>query len=59
MSENTSVLAEFVSSKEGLGFKEFKLIEFMIRPPDAGKGEKIPELWTKREFLCEVSCIQT
>ena len=53
VSENINVLAEFVSSKEGLGINEFKLIELMIRPPERGK--KFPEPWTKREFLCEVS----
>ena len=57
ISENINVLAEFVSSKEGLGLNEFKLIELMIQPPKRGK--KLPQLWTTREFLCEVSCIQT
>lgn len=47
------MLAEFVSMKENLGLNEFKLIELMIRPPE--KGKKVPDLWKKREFLCEVS----
>ena len=47
------MLAEFVSLKEGLGIDDFKLIELMIRPPK--RGQKLPEPWTKREFLCEVS----
>ena len=55
MSDNINVLAEFVSSKEDLRLNEFKLIELMIQPPHAQKGEKLPEPWTKREFLCEVS----
>ena len=53
MSDNINVLAEFVCSKEGLGINEFKLIELMIQPPKM--GNKLPEPWTKREFLCEVS----
>jgi hypothetical protein len=53
VSDNINVLAEFVSSKEDLGLNEFKLIEFMIQPP---QGNKLPEPWANREFLCEVSC---
>lgn len=53
VSDNINVLVEFVSSKESLGIDEFKLIELMIRPPT--KGDRLPEPWTKREFLCEVS----
>ena len=53
VSDNITVLAEFVSSKENLGINHFKLIELMIRPPV--RGQKLPEPWAKREFLCEVS----
>ena len=52
VSENVNVLAEFVGSKEGLGINEFKLIELMIRPPK--RGNRLPEPWINREFLCEV-----
>ena len=52
-SDNMNVLAEFVSSREGLGLNDLKLIELMIQPPKRGKT--LPEPWAKREFLCEVS----
>jgi hypothetical protein len=57
VSDNTNVLAEFVSSKEGLGLDDLKLIEFMIRPPTEPEGDKkgdikkLPKPWTNREFL--------
>ena len=56
VAENIDVLAEFVNLKEGVGIKDFKLIELMIRPPKPGLGQKskLPEPWKDREFLCEV-----
>lgn len=52
LARNTSVLAEFVNL--GLGVNEVKLIELMINPPKVRSGEKLPDPWKQREFLCEV-----